>query len=82
MAYKDDEIRKEIAEQHKKIKKPLDIGSRKRRLSLLQSYEILLNNCANDREFSDRIIAELGIIYGSPEYVAALEVYRSFRASK
>ena len=82
MTYKDDEIQKERSEQQKLIKRPIDIGARKRRLSLLRSYKVLLNSCANEREFSDRIIAELQIIYGSPRYAAALEVYRSFRASK
>jgi hypothetical protein len=82
MTYKDDEIEKEISEQQKLIKKPIDIAARKRHLSLLRSYEVLLNSCANEREFSDRIIAELQIIYGSPQYAAALEVYRSFRGSK
>jgi len=82
MTYKDDEIQKERSEQEKRGKRPIDIGARKRHLALLRSYELLLNTCANEREFSDRIISELQIVYGSPQYVAALEVFRSFRAQK
>jgi hypothetical protein len=80
MTYKDDEIDKEFKKQAKRPKLPIDIGAGRRHLKLLESFEILLNSCANEREFTDRIIEDFQVIYGSPQYVAALEVYRAYRA--
>jgi hypothetical protein len=80
MPYKDDEIQKEFEKQVKRPKLPIDIGAGRRHLKLLESFERLLNNCANEREFADRIIEDFQIIYGSRRYVAALEAYRAYRA--
>jgi hypothetical protein len=78
----DDEIRNVRAEEGRRGRRPIDIAARRRHLKLLESYRILLENCANEREFSDRIIADFGLVYGTREYVAALEVYRAYRAAK
>lgn len=81
MTYKDDEVRKEFKEQTKPVKPPIDIGFGRRHLSLLQSCEILFNSCANEMEFTNRLLEEFPeITYGSPQYAAALEAYRAYRA--
>jgi hypothetical protein len=82
MAFGDDEIKEERSEQARRKKPPIDIAARKRRMALLRSFEELLRTCENEREFGDRIIAELQIPFGSRRYHAALEVFRSSRGSK
>jgi hypothetical protein len=82
MTGRDEEISKVREEEARRGKRPIDIAERRRHLKLLESYKILLEDCANEREFSDRIIADFGLVYGTPQYVAALEVYRAFRAAK
>ena len=82
MISEDDEIKETRGEETRRGKRPIDIAERRRHVKLLHSYRILLESCANEREFSDRIIADLGLVYGTPQYVAALEVYRAFRSAK
>jgi hypothetical protein len=80
VTYEDEEVKKDFAEQSRRGKRPIDIGARKRRLELLRAFESLLRRCENEREFSDRIIEDLQIIYGSPQYDAAMKVFRASRS--
>jgi len=83
MSAKDDgEIKETRLEETRRGRRPINIAEKRRHLKLLQSYRILLENCANEREFSDRIIADLGLVYGTQQYVDALAVYRAFRSAK
>jgi hypothetical protein len=82
MTSKEDKIDEVRRQEERRGKRPIDIAERRRHLKLLQSFTILMENCANEREFSDRITADLGIVYGTPKYAEALKAYRAFRAAK
>jgi len=82
MISEDDAIKETRIAETRRGKRPVDIAERRRHLKLLESYKILLESCANEREFSDRIIADLKLVYGTRQYVEALEVYRAYRAAR